>query len=115
MPDLPIQRFCSYLTNFSSFQEAEAAGNKGLVTELQVAESGWLALQSVFEDVAHVCPYSDGYVQPLVCSGSIPGSIAEERQQVCLGGTRELQAHNSAKPRVKDFGPGLRKLTAACH
>ena len=41
--------------------------------------------------------------------------ITEERWQVCLGGTRWLQAHNSAQHGVKDFDPGLCKLLAACH
>ena len=52
----------------------------------------------------HVFPYSDGYVQPLVCLGSNfwqhyqeYDHIAEERWQACLGGLRWLQAHNFAK------------------
>ena len=38
----------------------------------QVAGTRWFALRSVLEDVAHVCAYSDGYVQPLVRPGSHP-------------------------------------------
>ena len=36
----------------------------------QVARTGLFARWSVLEDVTHVCPYSDGYVQPLVCPRS---------------------------------------------
>ena len=87
----------------------------------QVAGTGWLTLRRVLEDVARVCPYSDGYIQPFVCLENHSwlhyqesDHIAEERQQACLGGTRRLQVHNTAKHRVKDFGPGLSEPTAAC-
>ena len=88
----------------------------------QVSRTGWFALWSVLEDVTYVCAYSDGCVQPLVCSGSHPyqhyqrsDHIAEERQ-ACLGGIRRLQAHNSAEHWVKNFGPDLGEQFAGyCH
>ena len=68
--DLLVQEFHSYLADFPCLLEAETASCKGLVTECevcdagrpeQIARTGWFALQSVLEDVAHVCPYSDMY------------------------------------------------------
>ena len=41
----------------------------------QVAGTRWFALRSVLEDVAHVCAYSDGYVQPLVRVGSVTKGV----------------------------------------
>ena len=41
----------------------------------QVARSRWFALRNVLEDVAHVCPYSDGYVQQLVRPGSVTKGV----------------------------------------
>ena len=41
----------------------------------QVAGTKWFALRSVLEDVTHVCPYSDGYVQPLVRPGSVTKGV----------------------------------------
>ena len=38
LPDLPIQEFHSYLTDFPHLQEAEAAGYKGLVTDCEVRD-----------------------------------------------------------------------------
>ena len=62
-------------------------------------------------NVAHVSAYSEGYVQPLVCSGGHldKGSnhITEERRQAYLGGVRRLQAQNSGKYGIKNFGPHL--------
>ena len=90
---------------------------------LWCSEAGWpkqvtrnrsFVLRSVLEDIPHVCAESDRYVQSLVWSVSHQwlhyqgcGHIIEENWQACLGEFRWLKAHNSAKLRVKDFGPGL--------
>ena len=95
---------------------AEAASCEGVVTECEVRDAlkqvglnkspgtRWFALRSVLEDVAHVCTYSDGYVQPLVRPGS-PSLVALPKGVITLlkkggrhvwGGFRRLQAHNSA-------------------
>ena len=88
-PDLSIREFRSYLADFPALRVAEAASCEGVVTECevrdalkqvglkQVAGTRWFALRSVLEDVAHVCAYSDGYVQPLVRPGAIPGSVTK--------------------------------------
>ena len=80
--DLPLRKFRSYLADFSHLGAAEAASFEGVVTECevhdavgagwpqQVAGTRWFALRSVHEDVAYVCTYSDGYVQPSVRPGS---------------------------------------------
>ena len=77
-PDLQVQEFRNYLADFPRLREAEAASCEGVVTECEVCnalkqvglkKSSGLD-ESVLEDVAHVCPYSDGYVQPLVCPGN---------------------------------------------
>ena len=108
--DLPIREFRSYLADFPRLGVAKAASCEGVVTECEVCDAlkqvtgtRWFTLRSVLEDVTHVCPYSDGCVQPLVCPGSHPwlryqgrDHIAEERWQACLGGFRRLEAHNSA-------------------
>ena len=78
-PDLPVQVFRSYLADFPRPREAEGASCESLVTECEVRDAlkqvglnrtGWFALRNVLEDVVHVCPYSDGCIQPLVCPGS---------------------------------------------
>ena len=76
------------------------------------ARTGWFALKRVFRDVAHVCAFSNGFVQPLVCPGNNSWHCHQGRDHIakerCLGGTRRLQAHNFTKSRVKDFGEPLR-------
>ena len=105
--DLPLREFRSYLDDFPSLGAAEAASCEGVVTECEVRDAlkqvglnkspgtRWFTRRSVLEDVAHVCAYSDGYVQPLVRPGSHPWQryqgrdhITEERRQACLGGFR---------------------------
>ena len=80
-PDLPLPEFCSYLADFPRLEAAEAASCEGVITECEVREAGrpqqvartrWFTRRSVLEAVAHVCAYSDGYVQPLVYPGSYP-------------------------------------------
>ena len=58
----------------------------------QVAKTRWFTRRSVLEAAAHVCAYSDGYVQSLVRLRSHPwlryqgrDHIAEERWRACLG------------------------------
>ena len=106
-PDLPLQEFRSYLTDFPRLGAAETACCEGVVTECEVRDAlkqvglnkstgpRWFAVRSVLEDVAHVCTYSDGCVQPLVRPGSHPclrykgfDHIAGERWLACLGGFR---------------------------
>ncbi len=82
--DLPLREFRSYLADFPRLGVAEAASCEGVVTECEVRDAlkqvglnkspglDGFALRSVLEDVAHVCAYSDGYVQPLVRPGSHP-------------------------------------------
>ena len=48
----------------------------------QVAGTRWFALRSVLEDLAHVCPYSDGCVQPLVRPGSHPWLRYQRRDHI---------------------------------
>ena len=53
----------------------------------------------------------------LICSEShyqASDHIAEERRQACLGGIKQLQAHNSAKHSVKDFDSDFDELFADC-
>ena len=45
---------------------------------LNVNRTGWLALRSVYEDVPHVCPYSDGYVQPCLHRESFLVALSRE-------------------------------------
>ena len=83
-PDLPLQEFRCYLTDFPRLGAAESASCKGGITECEVRDAlkqvglnkspglDGLTLRSVLEAVAHVCAYSDGYVQPLVRPGSHP-------------------------------------------
>ena len=96
--DLPVQEFCRYLTDFPHFQEAEAASYKGLIVKCEVCEcieasqpqqvskTGWFTIWSVFEVVAHVCVYSDRYVQPLVHSGSNPWSRYQGHDHITVAG-----------------------------
>ena len=44
----------------------------------QGARTRWFALRGVLEAAAHVCAYSDGYLQPLVRQGAIPGSVTKD-------------------------------------
>ena len=78
-PDLQVQEFRNYLADFPRLREAEAASCEDVVTEWEVRNAlkqvrlnKSPGLRCVLEDVAHVCPYSDGYVQPLVRPGSHP-------------------------------------------
>ena len=83
-PDLPIREFRSYLADFPRLGAAEAASCEGVVTECEVRDAlkqvglnkspglDGLPYECVLEDVAHVRPYSDGCVQPLVRPGSHP-------------------------------------------
>ena len=80
--DLLLREFRSYLADFPRLGAAEAASFEGVISECevhdaveagrpqQVAGTRWFALRRVLEDVAHVCTYSDGCVQPLVRPGS---------------------------------------------
>ena len=43
----------------------------------QVARTRWFTQRSVLEATAHICAYSDRYVQPLVHPGSHPGSVTK--------------------------------------
>ena len=109
-PDLPLQEFRSYLADFIRLGAVEAINCEALVTECEIIDAlkqvglnKSPGLRSVLEAAAHVCAYSDRYVQPLVHRGSHPWKryqgrdhIAEERWQACLGGIRRLQVHNSA-------------------
>ena len=106
-PDLPLQEFRSYLADFHRLEAAEAASCEGVITECEVRDTlkqvglnKSPGLDGLPYEV-HVFAYSDGYVQPLVRPGSHPwlryqgrDHIAEEMWQVCLGGFRQLQAHN---------------------
>ena len=70
-PDHSIQEFRSYLADLLR-QEAEAALLRGFCFWMW---SPWCVeagrpqqiARSVLEDIAHICPYSDGWNQPLVC------------------------------------------------
>ena len=77
--DLPLREFRSYLADFGWSGYLRGCGywmRSPWCVEAgrpqQVAGTRWFALRSVLEDVAHVCTYSDGYVQPLVRPGSHP-------------------------------------------
>ena len=73
-PDLLIQEFGSYLADFPRLGEAEAVSCGGLVSECEVRDAlkqvgltrspglDGFSQQSVLEDVAHICGYSDGCV-----------------------------------------------------
>ena len=56
----------------------------------QVDMSGLFVLRSVLEDVAHVCAYSDGCVQPLVCSGVIPINITKREITLLKKGGKHI-------------------------
>ena len=82
-PDLPLQKFHSYLADFLRLGAAEAAGCEGVITECEVRDaSKQIGLNKlpgldglpyeVYLRLSHVCTYSDGYVQPLVRPGSHP-------------------------------------------
>ena len=75
-PNLPVQEFRNYLADFPRFGEVEAASCEGVVTEYEVRDAlkqvglnKSPGLDGLLEEIAHVSPYSDGYVQPLVCTG----------------------------------------------
>ena len=132
LPDLLIQEFRSYLADFPRLQEAEVAGFEGLVTECEVRDAlrqvglnkslGLNGLPNeVYLRMLHMfVPILTDTFNHCFAQGVIIGNItksdhiAEERWQECLGGTRRLQAHNSAKHRVKDFDPSLSEPIAAC-
>ena len=76
-PDLPLQKFCSYLADFPCFRATEAAGCEGVVTECEVRDT----LKQVDLNKSPALdglPYEmflrlpSGYVQPLVRPGSHP-------------------------------------------
>ena len=80
--DLLVQEFYSYLADFPRLGEAEAVNCEGLVTKCEVCDAlkqvdfnkspglEGLPYEVVLRDVIHVCPYSDGFVSPLVLSGN---------------------------------------------
>ena len=119
LTNLPIQEFCSYLADFLRIQEVEAVACKWLVMECKVCDAlkqvGLNKLPlldglpyDVYLSMSHMfVPILTDVFNHWFAQGAIPGSItiAEEGQQTCLGRTRRWQAHNSAKHRVKDFGP----------
>ena len=77
--DLPLREFRSYLADFPRLGAAEAASCEGVVSECEVRDAlkqvglnKSPGLDCLLEDVAHVCTYSDGHVQPLLRPGSHP-------------------------------------------
>ena len=77
--DLPLQEFRSYLADLPRLGATEVASCDGVVTECEVRDAlkqvglnKSLGLDGLLETVAHICTYSDGCVQPLVCPGSHP-------------------------------------------
>ena len=120
-PDLQVQEFRSYLADFPRLREAEATSCEGLVTESPglngLLYEIYLMLPRMF------LPILTDVFNHWFTHGAIPGNvtkgvitfIAEERWPACIGGTRQLQPHNSGKHRVKEFGPGLSKMFSVCH
>ena len=69
----------SLFSSFVTILPTEVAGCEGVITECEVRDAlkqvGLNKLPGVdglTYEVAHVCTYSDGYVQPLVRPGSHP-------------------------------------------
>ena len=129
-PDLLVQEFNRYLA-FPYVQEVEVAGCKGLVTECEVCNvlkqvslnksPGLDGLpHQVYLRMLHMFVlilidiFNHWFTQGAIPASVIKGGITLLKKQVCLGGFRWLEFHNSIKHRVKDFGLGLSELFAVC-
>ena len=75
-PDLLVQEFRNYLADFPRLSGCGYWMRSPWSIEVgrpqQIIGTRWFTLWSVLEAAAHVCAYSNGYVQPLVRQGSHP-------------------------------------------
>ena len=114
-PELPVQEFHNYLADFPRLvvrlwlRNAESVMRNALNRSASTSRRDWMVYptrctwgcRTCFSLLWGVCSTID--------------YITKKRWQACLGGCRWLQGHNSAKHKVKDFGPSLSKPFAGCY